>query len=44
MKGNVHGLVLLLGEDGIVGLEFVLLKEPLAVCDLHVEQGVAQGE
>ena len=41
---DVHGHVLLLREDGVVGLEVVLFEELLAVRDLHVEQGVAHAE
>ncbi len=36
-------LVRLLGEDGVVGLEVVLLQHLLAVADRHVEQRVADG-
>lgn len=36
--------VLLLSEDGIVGLQVVLLQQFFAVVDLNIEQGVAQSK
>jgi hypothetical protein len=36
--------VLFLGEDGIVGLQAVLLEERLALDDLDVEKRVANAE
>lgn len=41
---NLQGCVLVLGEDGIVGLEIILLEQLLAVIDLDVKEGVAQAE
>lgn len=31
--------MLVLGQDGVVGLQVVLLQQRLAVPDLHVQQG-----
>jgi hypothetical protein len=39
-----HGGLFLLREDGVVGLQAVLLEEGLAVPDLHVKEGVAHAE
>ena len=41
---DIHGGVLLLREDGFVGLEAVLLQELLSASDLHVQQRVAYAE
>ena len=43
-RADIHSHMLLLGEDGVVGLKVILLEELLAVRDLHVEQGVAHAE
>lgn len=43
-RSDSQALVLVLSEDGVVGLELVLLKEVLAVRSLDVEQGVAHAD
>ncbi len=40
----VHGSVLLLSEDGVVGLKFILGQQLFTIRDLHVEQGIAHAE
>ena len=37
---HLHGHVLLFSEDSIVGLQIVLLQQLLAICDLHIEEGI----
>ena len=43
-RADIHSHMLLLGEDGVVGLKVILLEELLAVRDLHVKQGIAHAE
>jgi hypothetical protein len=37
---HLHWHVLLFREDGVVGLQIILLQQLLAVSDLHIEEGV----
>jgi hypothetical protein len=37
---HVHRLMLVLGEDGIVGFEIILFQEFLSVSDLHIKKRV----
>ena len=39
-----HAELLLLSEDGIVGLQPVLLEESTTILDLHVKEGVTHAE